>query len=409
MGLVSSSSSTLQSYHSLVGLACTSSLVSSVTSGRPNRISRGHVIATMADGNQWGYDVSLSLSPVATSSSSSSVSSETSSSRAQLQRQRSRIEEDSVFSQLVLQTLLDHLQPDEELLQTDGWLQQYRNGGDGIVKFQKSLTQGTTGGDNDDCAVLMGSHRILNKEASVALLLPTPSNEEGGEGSSSSFTLISRPVLPRRTLVFPGSFNPPHEGHLALAQAAVQAMKKSNSKDYDNDQDFSVLFEMSLTNADKPAMDPHVASERLQTFFKLDNDSMPNDWGVLLTSAPLFSEKVNAIRCEGNTNNNNELVFIIGTDTLVRIINPKYYGNSQENMLEAIRDMGRQGVRFVAGGRLEQQPDGKGDVFVTGEEDLKQMPQDIQDMFILIREEDFRVDISSTELRRQKQQQEQGE
>ena len=46
--------------------------------------------------------------------------------------------------------------------------------------------------------------------------------------------------------------------------------------------------------------------------------------------------------------------FIIGTDTMVRILNPKYYGNSQQAMLEAVRDMKRHGVHFVVGGRLQQ-------------------------------------------------------
>jgi len=37
--------------------------------------------------------------------------------------------------------------------------------------------------------------------------------------------------------------------------------------------------------------------------------------------------------------------------------------------------------------------------FVTGEEELEGLPLDVRNMFTIIREEDFRVDISSTELR----------
>jgi hypothetical protein len=48
------------------------------------------------------------------------------------------------------------------------------------------------------------------------------------------------------------------------------------------------------------------------------------------------------------------MTFVIGTDTMVRIINPKYYGNIFENMLQAIRAMQASGVHFVVGGRLEQ-------------------------------------------------------
>lgn len=49
-----------------------------------------------------------------------------------------------------------------------------------------------------------------------------------------------------------------------------------------------------------------------------------------------------------------QMGFVIGTDTMVRILNPKYYGDSQEAMLEAVRDMKRLGVHFVVGGRLKQ-------------------------------------------------------
>jgi hypothetical protein len=39
---------------------------------------------------------------------------------------------------------------------------------------------------------------------------------------------------------------------------------------------------------------------------------------------------------------------------MIRILNPKYYGQSYDTMLKAVRDMGRSGVKFVVGGRLEQ-------------------------------------------------------
>jgi hypothetical protein len=43
-----------------------------------------------------------------------------------------------------------------------------------------------------------------------------------------------------------------------------------------------------------------------------------------------------------------------GTDTMVRITDAKYYGNSQKNMIAALEDMKRKGVHFIVGGRLEQ-------------------------------------------------------
>ncbi len=40
--------------------------------------------------------------------------------------------------------------------------------------------------------------------------------------------------------------------------------------------------------------------------------------------------------------------------------------------------------------------------FVTGEDEVATLPKDVQRIFTLVNEKDFRVDISSTEIRRQK-------
>jgi nicotinic acid mononucleotide adenylyltransferase len=132
---------------------------------------------------------------------------------------------------------------------------------------------------------------------------------------------------------------------------------------------------------------------------------MPDDWSVLLTTSPLFTQKVAlidsmTIHNHGNTNDTTKsrLVFLIGTDTLVRLLNPKYYGNNHTSMLTAIREMKQKGVHFIVGGRLEQQVQ-QSRVFVSGEEQIQTMPEDIQSMFTLLSEEEFRMDISSTEIR----------
>jgi hypothetical protein len=70
--------------------------------------------------------------------------------------------------------------------------------------------------------------------------------------------------------------------------------------------------------------------------------------------------------------------------------------------------MKREGVHFVVGGRLEQIKNADGTLskeakFVTGEQELKYLPADVAEMFTMIQEKDFRVDISSTELRAKKQ------
>mmetsp|Transcript_32830 Transcript_32830/g.60597 ORF Transcript_32830/g.60597 Transcript_32830/m.60597 type:complete len:350 (+) Transcript_32830:614-1663(+) len=180
------------------------------------------------------------------------------------------------------------------------------------------------------------------------------------------------------------------------------------------------FFEMSVTNADKPPLDP-LEVERRVNFFPTSSltssssSEMPKDWAVILTNAPLFSQKASIldklIAAGGNLGDgfgsddsnqqqsHRKMSFVLGTDTMVRIINPKYYGDSRENMLAAIMDMKEKGVHFIVGGRLEQGTENRS-TFVNGEEEVKSLPPNVQEMFTLLTEEEFRLDISSTELRK---------
>jgi hypothetical protein len=55
--------------------------------------------------------------------------------------------------------------------------------------------------------------------------------------------------------------------------------------------------------------------------------------------------------------------------------------------------MKERGVHFIVGGRVESS------IFVNGEEQVMSLPMEIQEMFTLLTEDEFRLDISSTELR----------
>lgn len=238
-----------------------------------------------------------------------------------------------------------------------------------------------------------GVERILNDGEESIMLLPfqTP--------SGVAFRCIRRTVLPPHSIVFPGSFNPVHEGHVELAKAA---MEKTESK--------MAFFEISITNADKPALSLDAVVERLQKFLKLpllhkeENASILSHcrWGLLLTNAPLFKQKVDILQplhVSRTDNKPKPLPFVIGTDTLVRLVDPKYYNNSYEQMVAALEGMA---CDFVVGGRLEQKKtdDGTEPVFISGEAEIQELPDSIRPKFTTL--DNFRVDISSSEIRRQK-------
>jgi hypothetical protein len=141
---------------------------------------------------------------------------------------------------------------------------------------------------------------------------------------------------------------------------------------------------------------------RVNIFTSLPRQEMPRDWAVMLTNAPLFSQKTDILaelipnnRLE-NEPSSRTMSFVLGTDTMVRIINPKYYDNSREKMLAALMDMKEKGVHFIVGGRLEPGTNN----YMNGKDEVSSLPLEVQEMFTLLPEDEFRMDISSTELRK---------
>jgi hypothetical protein len=180
--------------------------------------------------------------------------------------------------------------------------------------------------------------------------------ERDGRHSSSS---TGPPVL------LPGAFNPLHRGHVELAAVAGRLLG------------LPVAFELSVANVDKPTLPLDEVRCRLAQFA----------WQapVWLTKAPTFVEKGRLFRCT---------VFVVGHDTAVRIIAPRYYQDSADAMTQALQALRDAGCRFLVAGRLDTSGQ------FLGVEDLKP-PEAFCGLFHGIAEEHFRLDLSSTQLRQQ--------
>jgi len=162
-------------------------------------------------------------------------------------------------------------------------------------------------------------------------------------------------------LIFPGSFNPLHEGHMKMKELAERKTGMHTT------------FEICAKNADKP---PLTYVEIKRTI-----DQFQNDESWMLTSAGRFSEKAEMFP---------NSVFIIGADTLMRVFDEKFYKNYKD-MMEHIERFNDHNINFLVFGRKV------GKKFISL--DQIKIPEIIKDRCTGFGEESFRDDISSTELR----------
>lgn len=176
-----------------------------------------------------------------------------------------------------------------------------------------------------------------------------------------SFHALDSAAAPSGPLaVLSGSFNPMHEGHIELASVAEQSTGRP------------VVFELSVTNVDKPA------TPRSEVLSRIESVSRP----IVITQAPTFVEKCDLFA---------GACFVVGMDTAVRIIDPQYYAGSEQALRQALARIRSADCHFVVAGRL-----------MTGQFRSLQsaaITAEFASMFTGIPEAAFRKDISSTELR----------
>lgn len=167
-----------------------------------------------------------------------------------------------------------------------------------------------------------------------------------------------------RRVILSGSFNPLHEGHARLLEIA--------SRIYENA--FS-CYEISAINADKPPLTLEQIKGRVKQFEAIGKT-------IIITNQPYFYKKAELLP---------NSTFVIGADTVARVVDPKYYGDSYERMLEVLLGVKQLGCDFLVAGR------NVGGTFkVLADFDI---PVQLEGMFSPIPEELFRMDISSTEIR----------
>ncbi len=125
-------------------------------------------------------------------------------------------------------------------------------------------------------------------------------------------------------VLVPGSFNPLHEGHVALARVAEELRQQP------------AAFEISVINVDKPPLSGETVRRRLAQFA----------WKspVELTRAPTFLEKSRLFP---------NATFVIGADTAERLVAPRYYGDDELRMRVALDEIANSGASFLVAVRID--------------------------------------------------------
>ena len=158
-----------------------------------------------------------------------------------------------------------------------------------------------------------------------------------------------------------GAFDPLHRGHEELRQVAEKMLGGR------------VAYEMSITNVDKPPLDFLSIDRRRKQF---------TETPMVLTNAPRYLNKVAVLP---------GMTFVIGSDTAERLLNAKYDGGTQEALNHVLEQIQSAGCRFLVACRnVRGIPLALSDLPV---------PDQFRELFSEIPENEFRVDLSSTELR----------
>ena len=198
------------------------------------------------------------------------------------------------------------------------------------------------------------------------LLLGTNSAVRHENGSIDTADVIMPAAGKDRRAIFPGAFNPLHDGHRRMAELAAVLLA------------VPVEFEISIENVDKPPLDFTEMQARLSQF-------SPGQI-VWFTRAPTFQRKAALFP---------QTTFIVGTDTVRRIADRHYYAGDPRAAAAAIESLRQNGARFLVFGRV------MGERFESL--NCLEMPAELRQLCQEVPVEQFRQDISSTRLRSSQQ------
>ncbi len=130
------------------------------------------------------------------------------------------------------------------------------------------------------------------------------------------------PAAERRIAILPGSFNPLHQGHAALAAAALATNAATE-----------VWLGLARVTVDKEQIAGTLLEDRLVALRHFVQDQ-PH-YGVLLFNRGLYVDQALAVHTRWP--DLDDLLFLVGYDKIVQIFDPRYYDDRDAALRELFR------------------------------------------------------------------------
>src|SRR5229473_2800557 len=145
------------------------------------------------------------------------------------------------------------------------------------------------------------------------------------EAEPQALIVPNSPAPHNNIIVFPGSFNPPTNAHLALMKQARQFAHSQIFSSSAREHHTTLLYAaMSKRTTDKENVERPLMLDRILLLDTLIRHRFRHT-GIMLFNRGLYVEQAQAVRnCFPNVK---RLCFLVGFDKIVQILDPRYYEN----------------------------------------------------------------------------------
>jgi nicotinamide-nucleotide adenylyltransferase len=156
--------------------------------------------------------------------------------------------------------------------------------------------------------------RYKQTQATLDLLHP--------ESSPQALVVPGSPQPVGNIIVFPGSFNPPTNAHLAMLNQAQQLAHSPTFSAIGDNESLLVYAAISKRTTDKENVDRPLMLDRIILLDTLLEQHLPRT-GIIIFNRGLYVEQAEAVR--GSFPAVRRLFFLLGFDKIVQILDPHYY------------------------------------------------------------------------------------